>query len=517
MSAVEFAIAPVAIDQVNEDVVEVVECECPSCTADLEPFTVVSFEAWAATLTLDNGKAWAVEDWFAACVEDYFAGVPENWWIVPEGNAKTTSVAGLALYLLEHRVQASIPWAASSRDQAELGYRQAEGFVLRSRRLRSFVKCQEGYRRIKNLSNAGRMQVFAADDKTGDGIIPTDAFLDELHRQKDLKLYRTWRGKLEKRGGQMATFSTAGVPGSEFEETREFIRQTTPVVEQRPGYIHCRSEQIVLHEYAVDAKADVEDMAVVKRANPFSGVTETSLAAKRSTPTMTIAHWRRMVCNLATRGGRVAIEEAEWHAKASEKRIPEGEQVWAGLDVAWKWDTTALVPLWTPEASFRLLGEATILTPPRDGSMLHPDEVKRAIVELNARNPIHTLVMDMSQAADIAAWVADGGDDGELSCEVIDRDQSNAFQVVDYDNFMEGLREWLWHSADPGLSRHVLNAVERILPGGESRFDRPTQTRQASDELQNRRVTDGLTAAAMVNSIAAAELADDAEPWTEVW
>ena len=60
---------------------------------------------------------------------------------------------------------------------------------------------------------------------------------------------------------------------------------------------------------------------------------------------------------------------------------------------------------------------------------------------------------------------------------------------------------WLKHSGDAGLTRHALNAVARILPQGDARFDRPSQTRQSSE--QDRRVIDALTAAAMVHSFAA--------------
>ena len=474
-----------------------------------EPLTIEHFADWALKLTLDTGDRWVVEDFFLKFAADYFAGIPENWLIVPEGNSKTTSLAGFAVYLNEFRMRASIPWAASSRDQAEIGYRQAEGFVLGSPRLRKLMKPQEGYRRIKNLETGGRIQVFAADDKTGDGIIPTDAFLDELHRHKDMRLYRTWRGKLLKRGGQMATISTAGEPGHEFEETRELIRTSVPVVERRPGFVHCRSAQIAFHEHALHEGDDVEDMATVKLANPFSAITVESLAAKRSTPTMTVAHWRRFVCNLATRLESAAIQEAEWWNARVLDEIPAGEPIWGGLDVAWKWDTTAFVPLWWRDHDFRLLGKAEILTPPRDGTSLDPHRVEEMLRAAAERNPIHTIVMDTSNAEQLAWWIGE-----ELGCEVVDRQQTNAFAVMDYQRFTEALRNgWLKHTGDPGLSRHVLNAVARPLPGGDTRFDRPSATRRGAG--QDRRVIDALTAASMVHTTASAEPAS--EPWVAVW
>ena len=64
------------------------------------------------------------------------------------------------------------------------------------------------------------IQIFAADAGHGDGVIPTLAVIDEPHRQDNMDLYLTWSGKLGKRAGQLLLISTAGEPGSEFEETR---------------------------------------------------------------------------------------------------------------------------------------------------------------------------------------------------------------------------------------------------------------------------------------------------------
>lgn len=507
------AIAPAVVGP------EVFACGCPGCAAGFDPFTVEHFEVWAFELVLDTGDQWRVPDYFLAFVEDLYDGAPgvptfpEDWLVVPEGNAKTTSLSGLALHHVEHTMTAMVPWAASSREQAEVGYRQAEGLVLRTPRLRRVFKPQEGYRRIKSLLDGGRLQVFAADDRTGDGIIPGRlAIIDELHRQRDLKLYRTWRGKLGKRQAQIAALSTAGAPGEEFEVTRERIRQTATETHRDGCFLRAVSGGVVLHEWAVPEDGDVEDLELVKRANPFDGVTDELLAEKRSSPTMTLEHWRRFVCNLPTRSGSAAITEAEWAAAATARRIPDGEPRWAGLDVGWKWDTTALVPLWIESPVFRLLGAARIVEPPRDGGSTHPDDVKRILLEEHSLGPIHTLVMDMSRAEDIAAWAAD-----EIGCVIVDRQQTATLAALDYERFMEALRQgWLWHSGDEGLRAHAMNAVARSIPLGQTRFERPQESRKVGDELARRRVIDGLAAAAMVHSTAAASLNE--EPvWSSAW
>jgi hypothetical protein len=126
------------------------------------------------------------------------------------------------------------------------------------------------------------------------------------------------------------------------------------------------------------------------------------------------------------------------------------------------------------------------------------EKVKGALLEVHELNTIHTVVMDVTRAEDVAAWI-----ESELGAAVIERGQSNAYAVVDYTKWMEALRQrWLWHSNDPELNRHVLNAIARQLPGGDVRFDRASTVRQGGD--QESRVIDGLQAASMVHTVASA-------------
>ena len=408
-------------------------------------------------------------------------------------------VAALALYHIRYREGAYVPVGASSRDQAEQLYRQAEGFVRRSPKIRRDYKCLEGYRRIRCDVMQSRIQIFAADDRTGDGVIPTLCIAEELHRHRDMGLYRTWTGKLRKRGGQIVAISTAGEPGSEFEQARVRIRESAPTIEREACFVRAAAPSIVLHDWAVPEKADVEDLEVVKNANPFSRITVETLREKRDSPTMTLAHWRRYVCDQPIRDEETAISEAEWAQLTTADRIPHGASIALGLDVAWKWDSTAAVPLWVDDAGRRVIGKPAVLTPPRDGSSLRPDVVKRAIMDIHRRNPIHTVVMDMTRAEELAQWAQD-----ELGATVIDHSQSNAQAALDYERFMAALRGGhLVHTGDPTLARHALNATARALYDGRTRFERPSASRAPAGAEQ--RVIDALVAAAMANSHLEAE------------
>jgi phage terminase large subunit-like protein len=459
---------------------------------------------WCLELTLDNGEPFRLEPFQLAFVGDVFAGTPEIWLVIPEGNGKSTLVAALMLYHLEFHPSADAVWAASSRDQAQIGFRCAAGFVSRSERLDALFTCLPGYRRIRIGEEGGpRLQIFSADERTGDGVLPTLAVVDELHRQKGLGLYRTWLGKLPKRRGQVIVISTAGEPESEFEQARVAIRQAAETVERSPDGTFVRSSgpQCVMHEWAVPEGGDTEDLELVAKANPLASITVETLRAKRSSPNMSDGHWRRHTCNLPTRPVASAIIEAEWDAAETSDRIPEGVPVWAGLDVGWRQDPTALVALWWKHDGARLLGPATILQPPGSGASLSPDAVKRALRELHERNPISNLVADLFMAVDICDWA-----EQTLGCEVTQFRQSVTMHAKAYSSFTAALRSRkLWHTGDPGLRQHALNAVERLLPGGDSCFARPSHSR---DGNQAGRQIDALVAASMVHFVAEANGGD---------
>lgn len=470
-----------------------------------EPFTLEHFEQWALRLILDNGEPWVLQDFQAGFIEDIFGGAPENWLVEPEGNGKTTLIAGLGLYGLRFAPDANIPVAASSRDQAKVLYLQAKGFLQRSSLNEPGVSFEafDGYKRIdirtpgktKRGEVAGFIQVHAADAGTGDGVIPFPyAFVDELHRHRSMSLYETWRGKVGKRGAQIVTISIGGEAGSAFEETRDRVRQETPVLERRPGFIRCVSDEAVFHEYALEEGADPEDMEAVKRCNPLSTITTETLAAKRRSPTMSPSHWARFTCNLATRSLVAAIAESEWHDAATSEPIPDDVDVWLGLDVGFQWDTTALVPFAWISDTHRQFGPATVLEPPGGGEQLDVRVIKRAVVEMQARYRVSTVVMDSSRAEDIAAWMSD-----ELGLTVVYRAQTFKPQAEDYERFMAALRQgWLLHAGDAGLRRHALNAVTKLLPDGGAKFGRSSESRLGR---QDSRVIDALVAAAMVHSV----------------
>lgn len=362
----------------------------------LEPLTLEHFTEWAGALILDNGEPFELEPFQRAFIGDVLAGHKAVWLVVPEGSGKTTLVAALALYWGEHTMTPSIPIGASSREQAEILYRQAEGFVTRGEMTDRF-RCYDGYRRIKCLTTNGRIQVHAADDRTGDGVIPSAAILDELHRHRDLRLYRTWRGKLQKREGQIIAISTAGEPASEFEAVRQKIIADAPADKLQIDGPHVRAESggMVLHDWAVRDERQAEEMDVVAAANPRRIITAEVLADKRADPAMTPAHWLRFTCNIpASMDGGPWLPMGAWGAcEQSGVKIPEGAPVWGGIDLGMKHDTAALVWVWE-QGEDRYAVEADVIEPPSDGSPLDVAVLEQKVREASLRFDVHGIAYD---------------------------------------------------------------------------------------------------------------------------
>lgn len=471
--------------------------------AGLEPYTVEHFRWWSSQLVCDTDERFALQIHQERFLEDLFGGFPICWLVVPEGNGKSTFVAALGEYAIVHTEGIQIPIAASALDQAKVIYQAAEAFVWRSNV--QYLRCFEGFKQVRCSKTHSRMQIFPGDDRTGDGIIPGKyAILDELHRHRSLALYETWKGKLGKRKAQLIVISTAGEVGGEFELERERLRQEATHVD-RIGRAFVRAETrmegkpiAVLHEYSLPPGSDIDDLELVKEANPLSAITVDTLRLKRA-GVRNNQHWSRFTCNLATRSVSAAISELDWHRCKVKDEIPVKAPIWLGLDLGWKVDPTAMVPLWWREDSYRLLGPATIILPPRDDTHLNPRIIEAALQETHERNPIELVVMDMTNGEQLAHWIEEA-----LGARVVDKDQRLPSQILDYAYFTEALREgWLKHTGDPGLTRHVLNAISRVLPGGDIVFSRPKDSRTTSGAVQAQREIDALVAAAMVHMVRA--------------
>lgn len=278
-------------------------------------------------------------------LRDYFSGCVETLIVIPKKNGKTTLLAALALYHLLTTVDAECVIAASSRDQAQILLKQARKFVRHSG-LAEFMRVKQ--REIVSLRDDGVVRVLASDSDTADGVIPTLAIVDELHRHKDDgAMYGVFADGLGPRNGQIITISTAGDDEEQaLGRMRRRFRQF-PHVERDGAYWYSRSEngEQVMHEWALDPDQDRTSMAVVKLANPAPWQTERLLATRFNSTSMTPWRWARFACGVWLRGeGKWLDDSRGWYGGRPRFELPEGgARITLGWDPSWSFDSCAVV------------------------------------------------------------------------------------------------------------------------------------------------------------------------------
>ncbi len=169
-------------------------------------------------------------------------------------------------------------------------------------------------------------------------------------------------------------------------------------------------------------------------------------------------------------GENAAISDKEWRACADPGlEIPAGVRgVFVGIDLGWKHDCTALVPVWRPERETVVqVHPPVILTPPGDGTSLAVEDVFAPLEEWADRWPGVTFVLDPAADGEHLAQRLDA----ELTnVTVATHSQKHGPMCLAASRLSEAIAaRRLVHPDDPELNSHVLTAAARSV-GEQWRF-----------------------------------------------
>jgi phage terminase large subunit-like protein len=463
-----------------------------------------AFTGFCSELTLDSGRPMRLEPFQRTILADHFEGTTETLVLIPKKAGKSTLLAALSLFHLLTTVDAECVIAAASRDQATILYDQAAGFVRRSEDLQRHMVTKRGYREIRSLHHAGRIRVLASDVDTADGVIPTLALVDELHRHRSADLYGVFRDGLGPRRGRMITISTAGDDEDSPLGRIRHAAYSLPTVERDGARRYCKSRdgEYVMHEWALEPEDDRHNMRAVKEANPASWQTLEALALRHDSPSMTEWQWARFACGVWLQGENTAIGPVEWAACGTEEEPPTGLTWRIGLDVGWKEDTTALVGHALDDEGLAWLVRPHVLVPPaQKGVGLRKRAVLDAISALAEDLSASEVVLDPENDGEVIAQDIED----ELGLDVVAHSQKPAPMAQAAERLYAAIREEkLRHPKDDALTRHVLNAHRKATDDGRWRF--------VKENKQSRKVIDALIAAAMAHNVAIAEQSMATEP-----
>lgn len=394
---------------------------------------------------------------------DLFAGTRETLILIPKKNGKSTLLGALALFHLCSVPDAECVIAAASRDQAQIMLRQAQGFIRRSPALQERLQVKQ--REIVHKTLNGRVRVLASDVDTADGVIPTLALVDELHRHKTPDLYGVFRDGLGPRNGKMVTISTAGDDPESPLGVMHARAHAQPGMERDGAYRYVKTPSGCMHEWALDPEDDRDDIELVKQANPAPWQTLEELSNRHDSDSMTPWQWARFACGVWLAGEDGAISGKEWDACADPSAaIPANTKgVYVGIDLAWKWDTAAFVPVCRPDGQENfIVGAPTILKPPGDGTSIDDTEHWAVVEEMASIWPEVTFVIDPNAGGESLAQRIDA----DLPARVATHAQEPRAMALAAQRLSEAISGGrIRHPDDTELNAQILAAAPR--PVGE--------------------------------------------------
>jgi phage terminase large subunit-like protein len=433
---------------------------------DADTHELEAFARFCAALTLENGSAMVLEPFQRSMLADYFAGCVETLILIPKKNGKSTLLAALALFHLVTTPDAECVIGAASRDQATILYDQAAGFVRRSPGLESRVHVKRGYREIQSRRDSGRIRVLAADVDTADGVIPTLALVDELHRHKSAGLYGIFRDGLGPRRGRMITISTAG--DSETSPLGLMRAKAHQLVDRlrESRYLRARTPDgnYAMHEWALERDDDADDLRTVKLVNPASWQTLELLAQRHDSPSMLSWQWARFACGLWMASETWWITGEQWHAAARlTERILPGDRITIGFDGSRSGDSTALVGCRLADG---LVQPLAVWEAPEGGNgawRVHTGAVDAAIARtMDEYDVVRGYFDPPLWQSELEAWAREYGQPAITPWAT---NTSRMIRAVE--RFRTDVVEsTLTHSGDAVLSAHVMNARTREVRGG---------------------------------------------------
>ncbi|TPL52045.1 terminase large subunit [Mesorhizobium sp. B2-4-4] len=440
------------------------------------------------------------------------------FWMIPRGNRKTSLAAALALLhtIGPEKVPAGqVIFAASDREQAGLGFKEAANIVRMDKRLVAATRIYDAHNSAKKIvyPKCGvELQAISSDGAAQHGKTPAFVLVDEIHVWKGRDLWEALKSGMVKTSGTLMVIATTAGRGSEnigFEQY-DYARRVARGEIVNPAYLP------IIFEAANDN--DWQDEALWHRVNPglkhgFPNLNALRTAAKEAEHrpadryafkqfnlNVWMAHSRDPLFDMAVYdAGRIPLDLADM------EELP----CFIGVDLSRSGDLTAVVAAWrnfdgaitvhpwffvpgddlkgraerdgVPYEQWRDDGLITVI----DGPVIEPEEVEKHIRELCARFDVQEIAFDPYDARMIMQRLHD---DGLPAVEMRQGPLTMGPAIADLERVVNGRA--LRHAGHPILRHHFDSAV---VKRGDSGFPRMFKGRN-TDHI------DGAVAAAMAVS-----------------
>jgi len=472
------------------------------------------------------GHAFQLHDWQERIVRRIYGPrhadgrriVETVFWMIPRGNRKTSLAAALALLhtIGPEKVRAGqVIFAASDREQAGLGFKEAANIVRMDKRLIAATKIYDAHNSVKKIvyrKDDVSLQAISSDGASQHGKTPAFILVDEIHVWKGRELWEALKSGLVKTSGTLMIIATTAGRGSEnigFEQY-DYARKVARGEIVNPAFLP------IIFEAEPDD--DWQDEAVWHRVNPgladgFPNINGLRNLAKEAEHRPAERHaFTQLNLNIWQAHSRTPLFDMTVYDEGQIKLdladladLP----CYVGVDLSVNGDLTAIVAAWRhddgritihpyffvpgddldqrgqrdglPYVQWKADGHITAI----DGPIIEPEAVEHCIRELCASNNVMEIAFDPHLARTMMQRLHDHG------LPVVEMRQGPLTMgpaIGDLERTVNGRK--LRHSGHPVLRHHFDSVVASTNDTGLTRMHKATRT----DRI------DGAIAAAMAVS-----------------
>lgn len=316
----------------------------------IEKYLIHSKGRWAGETfrLLDWQRVDVIEELFGWLrVDDHFRRYRVGYITTPKKNGKSTLLAGIGLYMLaaDGEAGAEVYGCGVDGNVATIVFREAASMVRASPTLAKRLEVIDSRKTIANVARSSFYKVLAGDAFRAEGINIHALLFDELHAQRDRRLWDSLRyGGASRTQPLLLAITTAG-----YDRNSICYEQYTYAKRVRDDWTLDPSFYYFIAE--AEENDDWTDPEVWAKANPSWGVTMNSEDYGQEFKEAELSNtkensFRRYRLNQWTQQEMRWLKMDDWMAGAvAPPGLLEGRECYCGLDLAATTDTTAFVAL----------------------------------------------------------------------------------------------------------------------------------------------------------------------------
>jgi len=444
---------------------------------------------------------WNLYGWFR---EDGTRRFNYAYITVARKNGKTTLMAGCALAALffDQEKAAEVYFAATKKDQAKIGFDEAQRMVSISPPLRKHLRA--GKHDIKAPTLSARCTYLSSERDTLDGLNIHFAGIDEYHAHPTDGVANVLRSGMQARRNPLhLTITTAG-----FNRESPCYEMQKTCKEILDGVKHDDAQFALIYE--LDEDDDWTDSSTWIKANPSLGVAlrpqllESQLQQAINLGGSREVEFKTKHLNKWVTASKTWIQDEIWSANERQEDLT-GRICWGGLDLASVSDMTALVMVYPDGEGYHVRGHYFMPSDTIDNVLdREPSHIYRTFLDLPNFHVTDGNVTDYAAIRRLVSGVMNRPDGQEVDgsslmhnyqIEKIAFDRYNSTQIaidlvddgVPLTPFGQGFVSMssptkqlevlvrtgkVWHDGDPVLRWALGNVELKMDPAGNIKADK---------------------------------------------